>query len=163
MLRSMLSRRIQSSVTQPFTEHSRSGYFSQAHNMASLHPSLTLIVALRASQTSLPNLHMLAILIVIGTYGYTRSQPLTGPHTATNNTPFTQPLIRTRYTPTPILRKYAYFLRYRSIKAKTALKSPNPQVTRRTLKSVATNTVFSVSTHSYTNCHRRRTFPDTQT
>ena len=57
-----------------------------------------------------------------------------------------------------IFRKYAYFLRYRSIKAIQALKSPKYG---RTLKSVATaaiSTVSSVNPLSRTNCRIRRTF-----
>ena len=80
------------------------------------------------------------------------------PGTIINN--LTQPLINSKISTTSEIR---VFLRYRSIKAILALKSPILQGIRRFLESVATNTHFSVNPHSNPNCHRRRTFPTTIT
>ena len=70
---------------------------------------------------------------------------------------FTQPLINIIISQ---LSEIRVFLRYRSSLLNPALKSPILQVIRRTLKAVATNTVFSVNPHSFRNCQIRRTLYD---
>ena len=69
----------------------------------------------------------------------------------------TQPLISTKLSTSSEIR---VFLRYRAIKAISALKSPILQVIFRFLESVATNTHFSVNPHAYSNCRIRRTLPN---
>ena len=89
----------------------------------------------------------------IGTYYTPPTQPIITLH-ITNY--ITQPLIITKISTTSEIR---VFLRYRSIKANLALKSPE---IRRTLKPVATASlfiVFSVNPHSHSNCRTCRTSP----
>ena len=85
----------------------------------------------------------------------------TEPLTLTSNTVLlipnyvTQPLVTTKISTTSEIR---VFLRYRSLKANTALKSPKYGRTLKPVATAAISTVFSVNPLSRTNCRIRRTF-----
>ena len=94
--------------------------------------------------------------LVLGTYTVNITQPPIQPsNVGTLPHIYTQPLITIK---NPNLSVIRVFLRYRSLKANTALKSPKYG---RTLKLVATasfSILFSVNTLSRINCKIRRTF-----
>ena len=94
-------------------------------------------------------------IMALGTIHTLLMQPLILPtNGGTLYISFTQPLINNKI---PLPLQIRVFLRYRSIKANQALKSPR---IRRILKPVATATiftVFSVNPLSLSNCRTRRT------
>ena len=97
-----------------------------------------------------------SVLLKTGTFFILLTEPLKqSTIKGTINIYFTQPYYISLQK--ALKSQIRVFLRCRSFLLRSALKSPNLQVIRRTLKSVATNTVFSVSTHSRTNCQIRRT------
>ena len=103
----------------------------------------------------------------------TVSRPSRALSTGTYTSLYTQPLILTSivgtiyknnskplhiYMRSSAKSQIRVFLRYRSIKAIRALKSPKYGRTLKLVATTATSTVFSVNPLSRTNCRRRRTF-----
>ena len=91
----------------------------------------------------------------VGTFYNTTTQPLLAQYIGNNRIYITQPLISKKISTTSEMQ---VFLRYRSIKANTALKSPKYGRTLKLVANPSISQVFSVNPLSRTNCRGRRTF-----